>query len=246
LEAPPLFAHRLGKTYGPDNSRAALRRSLSQPIEGLETDCCLTSDGELYLLHDANLGSGTDLHGWAHEHSAAEIQACHLLDAGSRQSDQHPMPLLELLDSVPADVRLQLEVKAVGRPELARRTAQAVCNLLRDHPARSQAEVISFWSTACETAAALGFPARLVTFAEYAPETLASWANENGVRGVSIEHFLLHEGLVELFRSHGISVTSGTVNRPELLERLVPLDVDGVTTDRPHEVRAELLARRPG
>jgi glycerophosphoryl diester phosphodiesterase len=49
---PAIYAHRLGRAYGPDSSHAALRRSLEQHVDGLETDCCLTADGELVLLHD--------------------------------------------------------------------------------------------------------------------------------------------------------------------------------------------------
>ena len=43
-----------------------LRRSLEQHVDGLETDCCLTADGELVLLHDPLLELGTTLSGWAH------------------------------------------------------------------------------------------------------------------------------------------------------------------------------------
>lgn len=48
---PPLYAHRLGRHYGPDSSAAALRHTLTGPVEGLETDVCLTSDDRLVLLH---------------------------------------------------------------------------------------------------------------------------------------------------------------------------------------------------
>jgi glycerophosphoryl diester phosphodiesterase len=49
---PPLYAHRLGRHYGPDSSAAALRHTLTGPVEGLETDVCLTADERLVLLHD--------------------------------------------------------------------------------------------------------------------------------------------------------------------------------------------------
>ena len=62
---PPLYAHRLGRHYGPDSSAAALRRTLTGPVEGLETDVCLTSDDQLVLLHDPLLTLGTTLDGWA-------------------------------------------------------------------------------------------------------------------------------------------------------------------------------------
>jgi hypothetical protein len=42
---PALYAHRLGRVPGPDSSRAALQATLSAPVDGLETDVCLTAVG---------------------------------------------------------------------------------------------------------------------------------------------------------------------------------------------------------
>ena len=63
---PPLYAHRLGRAYGPDSSALALRGSLAGgTLAGVETDVCLTADGELICLHDPLLRIGTTLDGWA-------------------------------------------------------------------------------------------------------------------------------------------------------------------------------------
>jgi glycerophosphoryl diester phosphodiesterase len=96
---PAIFAHRLGRAYGPDSSREALRRSLSEPLDGLETDCCLTADGQLVLLHDPLLPLVTTLSGWAHQRTAGQILAAHLLDRDGRPSSQRPMLLDELSSS---------------------------------------------------------------------------------------------------------------------------------------------------
>ena len=64
---PPLYAHRLGREPGPDSSRAALQATLAGPVDGLETDACLTADGRLVLLHEPWLSGPTTLRGWAHQ-----------------------------------------------------------------------------------------------------------------------------------------------------------------------------------
>lgn len=61
-----LYAHRLGRAYGPDNSAIALAGALAAGVEGLETDLCLSADGELVLLHDPWLPLSTGLEGFAH------------------------------------------------------------------------------------------------------------------------------------------------------------------------------------
>ncbi len=241
---PALHAHRLGRAYGPDSSAAALARTLELPLGGLETDCCLTADGELVLLHDPLLEAGTTLSGWAHEHTAAEIRAGRLRRADGTPSEERPMILDELLQLAPPGVTLQLEVKAHADPALARRTALALCERLRCQPARERIELISFWSEACELAARRGFKARLVIMADYRVDALTAWARGAGLHGVCVEHFLLSPALVAPLLAGGLSVTTGTINHAALLEPLLDLGLDAVTSDCPHELRAELGSRR--
>jgi glycerophosphoryl diester phosphodiesterase len=242
MPVPPLYAHRLGRAYGPDSSAKALAGALAAGVDGLETDVCLTSDGELALLHDPLLSLGTTLNGWAHERTAAEIAQARILDRDRVPTAERPLTLDELLTHAPADLPIQVEVKAHADPELARRTAAAVCERYRRGPERRRVELISFHSAACATAAAYGFRSRLVVWADYAPEALAAWAVSRGVTGVSVEHFLLSPKLVSVFRLAGLSVNTGTINDAELLTRTTELaSPDAVCTDRPAELRTELL-----
>jgi glycerophosphoryl diester phosphodiesterase len=238
--SPALFAHRLGRAYGPDSSAAALHRALQEPLDGLETDCCLTADDELVLLHDPWLEVGTTVSGWAHERTAAQIRAGRLRHRDGAPSAEPPLLLDELLELAPPAATLQLEVKAHADPELALRTTRALCARLRDHPARDRVEVISFWSGACELAAALGFRARLVVIADYRVRELAAWGRRVGLHGVCVESFLVSPALVATLRAGGLSVSTGTVNHAAMLEPLLPLGPDAVTSDSPHELRAAL------
>ena len=242
MATPPLYAHRLGRAYRPDSSAKALDRSLAAGVDGLETDVCLTSDGELVLLHDPLLKLGTTIDGWAHQRSAAEIRRARIRNRGGEPTDERPLTLDELLAATPRDLPIQVEVKAHADPDLARRTAQAFCERYRRDPERRRLELISFHSAACATAAAYGYPARLVIHAEYVPEALAAWAVSHGVAGVSVEHFLLVPKLVSVLRLAGLSVNTGTVNDAELLARVTELALpDAVCSDRPAELRAEAL-----
>jgi glycerophosphoryl diester phosphodiesterase len=244
MAAPPLYAHRLGRAYGPDSSAKALAGALAAGVDGLETDVCLTADGELVLLHDPLLSLGTTLDGWAHERTAAEIAQGRILGRDGVPTAEPPLSLDQLLAHAPGDLTIQVEVKAHADPELARRTAAAVCARYRSGSERRRLELISFHSAACATAAAHGFRSRLVLWADYAPEALAAWAVSHAVTGVSVEHFLLSPRLVSVFRLAGLSVNTGTVNDAELLVRVTDLaSPDAVCTDRPGELRADLVRR---
>jgi glycerophosphoryl diester phosphodiesterase len=242
MHVPPLYAHRLGRAYGPDSSWPALARSLAGGVLGLETDVCLTADGRLALLHEPYLPLGTTLDGWAHERTADEIAAGRILDGAGRATGHCPLLLDDLLDAVPAKTTLQLEVKSHADAGLARRTAEAVCARLRRAPRSGPVEVLSFHTAACEAAAAGGLPARLVVWAEHAPIALVRWARRRGVGGICVEHFLLSHALVGVLRRAGLSVTTGTVNDPALLRRVAGFGPDAVTTDRPLELAEEAAA----
>jgi glycerophosphoryl diester phosphodiesterase len=241
--AGDLIAHRLGRAYGPDNSGTALRHSLSGPLEGLETDVCLTADGELVLLHSPLLSLGTTLTGWAHERTLEELLGGSLLDADGEPAGEPPLTLEQLLEAAPHDLIVQVEVKAQSSPELARRTAAAICERFKRSREREQLEVISFHTQACEVAAGAGFRTRLVIWADYAPEILAGWALRHGITGVKVEHFLLSDELVGLLRAAGITVSTGTVNDADLLQEVLRAEPRCITTDRPHELREEAVAR---
>jgi glycerophosphoryl diester phosphodiesterase len=237
---PLLYAHRLGRVPGPDSSRAALRATLAGPVDGLETDACLTADGRLVLVHDPWLSSSTTLRGWAHQTAWSDLRNARLRDRDGAPTDETPMLLDELLGEVAGALPVQVEVKAHGDPALARATAAAVCRVARRRPEHGRVEVLSFHTIACEEAARHEMPARLVAWADYAPGALVRWAALAGVGGVCIEHFLLHPALVERLRSGGLSVTTGTVNDPTLATRAAALGVDAITTDRPAPLHHEL------
>jgi glycerophosphoryl diester phosphodiesterase len=221
----PLYAHRLGRAYGPDNSAIALAGALAAGVEGLEADLCLSADGRLVLLHDPWLPLTTGLDGFAHERSWCELRRAGLLS------------LEDLLAAVPPAVMLQLDVKAHADPALAVRTVEALAARLRQARGR-RVEALSFGAAACERAASLGLPTRLVIWADYAPAALVRWARRHGVAGVCVEHFLLSAPLVAVLRTGGLSLTTGTVNDPALLARVLCFGPDAVTTDAPHALRA--------
>lgn len=235
---PPLYAHRFGRDKGPDSSRRALRRTLAGAVDGLETDVCLTSDGELALLHDPWLSLGTTARGWAHETSWEEIRESFLRDRHGVRTAQTPMGLGELWDIVPNGLPLQLEVKSHGDPALAAATAETICDALQDRPERHGVEVISFHAVACEVAAARGQDARLVVWSDVPAAALTDWATRHGVAGVCVEPMFLHPRLVDDLRAAGLSVTTGTINELELARRAAALGVDAITSDRPGVLRS--------
>ncbi|HEY3946725.1 MAG TPA: hypothetical protein VGL78_15960 [Solirubrobacteraceae bacterium] len=85
-----------------------------------------------------------------------------------------------------------------------------------------------------------GFRSRLVIIADYRIHALAAWGQRLGLHGVCVDHFLLSHALVADLRASGLSVTTGTVNHTAFLAPLLPLGLDAITSDSPHELRQAL------
>jgi glycerophosphoryl diester phosphodiesterase len=241
----PLIAHRCGRAYGPDSSRKALRAALAGgTVRGVETDVCVTRDGALACLHDPYLPLGTTLTGWAHERSGADLLAGRLLDGEGKATAERPLQVDEMLDLVPPGLTVQLDVKAHADAALAQRTVDALAAVLARRADAGRVEVLSFHAAAVRQAVRRDLPARLVVWADYAPADLARWAADLALRGVCVEHFLLGQPLVAALRDAGLSVTTGTVNHATIAERALAHSPDALTTDRPHQLAAELAERR--
>jgi glycerophosphoryl diester phosphodiesterase len=242
-ELPAFVAHRFGRAYGPDSSRRALSRALAGPLGGVETDCVLTADDRIVLLHDSQLEQSTDLRGWARELDADAVVAGHLRDAAGAITAERPLLLEEGLDLLAPHehLRVQLEVKAYADDTLAIRTAEVACERALAHGgvARERLEIISFWPDAAVVAARHGLRSRLIVACAYTPDALARWATDHGVIGVILEGPYFAATPIAIWRRAGLSVMSGVVNDARSLGRLLAHAPDLVATDRPHELRAE-------
>lgn len=240
---PGFVAHRFGRDYGSDSTQATLAAALRAPVDGVETDCCLTRDGRIVLLHDPILSHGTSLDGWTFEHTAAAIVAAWVRDRTGRLVAEHPLLLEDLWPLVAGrDLVVQLEVKAICDEALAVRTSAALCRSLATMgpPAGIAVEIISFWPGALAVAAQAGWDTRLIIAAPYAPDALARWAVDNGISGVILEAPYWGANHVDSWRDAGLSLMSGVCNDVQVARRVLAFEPDAFSSDRPHELRAEL------
>lgn len=233
----PVYAHRFGSKYGPEGSRKALEASLARGVEGIESDVIMSADEEIFCLHDPDLSLCTNLEGWAEDHLADEIAAARIRDMSGDVSDQRPLRLREVLETIPRDLPIQVDVKSYVRHELAERTTQRACDIIREHGTGDRVEVISFFTRACRVAAADGVTTRLVSWADYAPDALVKWLAEHGISGMSYEGFILSQELADTIHGAGYTMSVGAVNNRTQAERLLAFAPDIIVSDLPAEVR---------
>ncbi len=145
---PLIMAHRGDAVHAPENSFAAFDLALDAGADIIETDLWLTGDDVLVCHHDRTLDRTTDRDGAIPEMTLAQVKEARVVGSycqaynPARYPDERIPTLTELLDRVPAQVGLALELKD---PQLAEpRHAAQLVDAIRARIAARTVMLLSF------------------------------------------------------------------------------------------------------
>jgi glycerophosphoryl diester phosphodiesterase len=124
------MAHRGNQVACPENTLAAFQRAITEGADILETDLHLTADGTFVCIHDATVDRTTDGQGPVAGMSLRELKGLSAADGGPEFAAERIPTLAELMDLIPADVGLALELKTDRflEPDVCRRLAAQLEN----------------------------------------------------------------------------------------------------------------------
>ncbi|GAA4668616.1 glycerophosphodiester phosphodiesterase family protein [Streptomyces chumphonensis] len=215
--------HRGVMGVEPENTLRSFRRAQAEGLDMIELDLHLSKDGELVVMHDAEVDRTTDGSGRVGDMTVAELRG---LDAGLGER----VPVFdEVVDAVTAPLQAEIKNGAAAR---------VLAEVVQRRRLHDRIWVISFHEEAlAETRRRLpDIPIALVTGGSTptAPERAARL----GAGTVSCELRHLRPDVVERCHAAGIKVISWTVNTPQELARARELGLDGVVTDLPEIGRA--------
>ncbi|MGL6000780.1 MAG: glycerophosphodiester phosphodiesterase, partial [Plesiomonas sp.] len=237
-----ITAHRAGAVRGPENTLAALRQAIAEHADYAEIDVQTSADGQLVVLHDADLMRIANDPRKVSELSAAQIQAA---DAGSWHSAAfagESVPLLsEMLDLARNQIGLNIELK-YNRPDPL--LAEKVVALLQQEKMTQQVVITSLDARAIEEvrqrdpSIATGL---IVTTAIGDP-------SRTDTQFLAINQSVATEKFIARAHKSGKQIHVWTVNNPKQMIRMLALGADVLITDHPQEavaIRAEWLALSP-
>jgi glycerophosphoryl diester phosphodiesterase len=232
---PLVFAHRGASAHAPENTLAAFELALTQGAHGIEFDVKLSADGEVVVIHDANVERTTNGHGQV---SQLDLAALRELDAGSFFSDQfkgEKIPtLVEVFETIGKRGILNVELTNYSTPRDG--LADRVCELVQRFGLQDKVLFSSF------------LPSNLKRTRSLLPDTprglLASkgwmgwWARSFGFNFGDYQ--ALHPNLwdatpQQVARVHRLKrrIHVWTENSAEDIRCLIGWGVDGLITDDP-------------
>lgn len=218
-----------------ENSFAAVAGAHAAGARYVESDCHLTSDGEVVLCHDVDLSRVTGDPRRVDNVSVNELGDL-LIDRGGL------ITLANGLDAFP-DIRFNLDVKAesaaepVGRlvaPHAERVLIASFSDARRRAALRAADDAGAALTPA--TSAGTATIARILTALPLRSPTLLRRAFR-GIDALQIppRHGrlrILSPRLIAAAHDHGIEVHVWTINDPDDMRRLLEMGVDGLVTDR--------------
>ncbi|HEY8171169.1 MAG TPA: glycerophosphodiester phosphodiesterase family protein [Candidatus Limnocylindria bacterium] len=249
-----VVGHRGAAAHAPENTLESFRTGVEMGADAIELDVHLTADGQLAVIHDDTLDRTTDRTGSVATLTMDEIREA---DAGARfardEDSGHPfaskgltVPTLgEVLDWLPEDVGLVIEIKARAAPD-------AVVEAVSDRPVRSSGRlsVISFDERVIDRVRELDPEIKtgyLLVPSQPIHEAIL-WATDNGHVGVHPWEgdlaFNAHSVLADAVM-YGREMGCYVVNDSDRMLQLAALGLWGFVTDVP-DVARETMGPRAG
>lgn len=235
-----VVAHRGSSGSAPENTMAAFRTAVKDGADMLEFDVRLTRDSVLVVHHDRRLGRTSDGSGRVRELTFDQVRK---YDAGGwygRKFRGEAIPSLrEVLETFPASVGMNIEVKTDGDTRRRTACAAALLRAMKESGRRATIVVSSFDHTFLRrlhrrspgtSIGALSLPLR---------DTLRSPSAVARRAGASVficSRAQLRRRHVRDAHAHGIAIAVYGVNTPADLSLMQRAGVDAVITDHPARI----------
>jgi glycerophosphoryl diester phosphodiesterase len=242
-----IASHRGGALLWPENSRIAFENTAGLPVEQVEFDVHPTRDGKLVVIHDDTLDRTTDGKGPVAARDWPELSKLVLKGTGGQR--------MLLLDEVieifrPTPIVLRIEIKCgADRVPYPRGHAARVAAALAEARMLDRSVFTSFQLATVLEAVAEARPSNhvwLVTPPVQIDVGLANviaTAKGANVPMLGLRQNMLSPEIVAAVRAAGLGIGGWACNDAEAIGRLLALQVDVFTTDRPDLAIAQRRGR---
>lgn len=208
------------------NSITALKQAQSIPIYGSEFDVNMTSDGVMIVSHGPQLGTIKDVQKATYK----QVKKLRL-----KNGEKVPTLKQYLKQGKKGDIKLIFELKVHPAGERENLAVKKSVEMVKQMGLEDKVEFISFSLEACKQLSAL-MPECTVQYlsGKIPPAQL----KEMGIMGMDYNYsqILKHPEWVEQAHQLGMVVNVWTVNKTELIQKMIDLKVDYITTDAPLQV----------
>ena len=223
-----VIAHRgFWKTEGSaQNSIAALEKAAEEKLYGSEFDVQVTLDGKLIVNHDAKFQGFI----------IAETPNKQLKKIRLQNGEKLPNLKKYLKKGKKLDIQLILEIKSHKSKEVEDKMVADIVKMVKKMELEKQVEYIAFSLNVCEELAKLTPESEIAYLnGDIAPAEL----KKKGINGIDYHYNVIekHPEWVKEAHDLGMKVNVWTVNKEDMMKKLIDRKVDYITTDHPLELK---------
>ena len=223
-----VIAHRgFWKTEGSaQNSIAALEKAAEEKLYGSEFDVQVTLDGKLIVNHDAKFQGFV----------IAETPYKQLKKIRLNNGEKLPNLKKYLKKGKKLDIQLILEIKSHKSKEVEDKMAADIVKMVKKMGLEKQVEYIAFSLNVCEQLAKLTPESEIAYLnGDVTPAEL----KKKGINGIDYHYNVIekHPEWVKEAHDLGMKVNVWTVNKEDMMKKLIDRKVDYITTDQPLEAK---------
>jgi glycerophosphoryl diester phosphodiesterase len=249
---PKVIAHRGASGHAPEMTLEAYRLALQMGVDAVEMDVHRLRDGTIVAIHDADVARTTNGKGLVSEITLPELKT---LDAGSwfnRDFPQRARPefvglkvptLQEIADLInESTVDLYVEIKDPHR--YAPDFESALLAVIKGSRLESRTRFISFDVRSLAKIKELDPGVQTGLLIKDLHRDPVGAALQISANEIGLLHTLATRTIIDAAHKNGLSIVVWTVNAPEDLQKMLGMEVDGITTNFPDRLIRLLQCRQ--
>jgi len=227
-----IIGHRGAAGLAPENTLAAFQKGIETGADALEFDVQLTRDGVPVVIHDSTLFR---THGKRHIVRWTEHASLQQIAAKGHQI----ATLEEVLDLCFGKILLNLEVKNRG-------TGAVIAHYVKERYIKKDSDwdnilFSSFKGLELRAIRRVSAHAELALLHNRNPFAFIAYHRQLHLTAVGFHRLYTNPLATEIARKLGLFMYCYTVNRPGAAKRLESQGIEGVVTDDPARLRAEMV-----
>lgn len=233
-----VIAHRCLSDGYPENTLLALQKAIELRVDAVEIDIWRTTDDSLIVFHDRDTERLTGVKRIVPESSASELRGLSL------PQDQRIPYLSEILDLLPPDMKIYIEIKCCWEQGRMGSVFPMLKHEIDKRHIQSQVVIIAFNPESLKESKAYmpNIPALLLGYEHGRENEMVTKAMAYGIDGLDLHYNLVSTTLLDCMKPTNLTLCIWTLDDParavELATRFP--SIRGITTNRPDAIRKAL------
>jgi glycerophosphoryl diester phosphodiesterase len=213
------IGHRGARAYEPENTLRSFKKAVEMGVDAVELDVRKTKDGQIVVIHNADVEKTTDGKGLVSELSLREIK-----ELSAEKGEKIPT-LKEVLDFLDKKAKILIELKEAG---VEKQVLAIVC----ENGLQKYVIIVSFIEKVLRKVRELNKDVETGLIYVKHKNPIKAALDLEASYLLPLYRFT-HTANVQKAHENGLKVIVWTINKPEEVEEFVKKGVDGIASDKP-------------